>query len=1257
MVKANENTTTLVPKKNNVLIDDNTVIGSKNDLSILDNSPKVDNPSDGTYDKFLTASRSDDIDLYNFEAKKKARVQEKLAQGFTFYDAVKDTAVGQAFRKLDLSSYDWENGPQGELTELSIDTERMRAKINSSEETEDTKIRYNKALNVLANANNRGMKVIRSNDGRYWLESEEGGKKNYAINGLLDIREVVNKFHGKAPDDVIDDTDTTDTETDTKTEDITKEVISEEGIDVPAEAIEDFKFTEAEKWYLGGFAADVVTTVGGMATKGAAGAGSLVSFIGGLFSVGAEARGDYLSGKTWGEMAGNAATRIGLEAIEAVSIIPASLLGKLRKGAPIFRIMKRGMQALVGLNAVDVATQTRWSDLIDKVTTSPSELTIDDWREITRAVTAVAGLTGAVASNRGKVDSAVKVYKNPKTKVRTNTELTKEATSKKLGIKSRSEYLAVEKANDAGFKSLDAEISGKSNSLKSKARESASAIKKSYNTSITKTTSKIKPVSDNVKPVKGETQKEAVLRRKSNNANKKNKSDNQLVEKDIKKLESNKKRDQKSNADKYISDRKTLKSDKKLIESEVKNTSLKKRREDIISKRDVKIAKGKAEDNKALLKERNLQEEKINKAYGDIRGKKVLKKARKKADIKETKVKYDEANHNKLKAKKKANSKELKDLKKSIKKKGSEKVNVKETKTKIAAIEEDQKKLIAKIDKEVENSGGKWYKKYPKKAGDLVDVPLSFISPAKNFSNFASLKSIANSDSFLGKGKKHYIPKTDDNATLYLKQAGYKESEISKLTLIQKQNAIRYIKYNSGKVDKKQQGGKLKSMIKLVKKEKVYKAQAGTKVYITENGEESSTPTQAWIIEGDSSTVYTIRKDGTIVKLPATSFFNRNNPVKNIQKELVPKVQNPIYSRITEVPESKNTIPGVTYLTINGDPSPEGVRTDWWELNTPQGKARFKTKGAPNTPFTMMDEVVIQGIKTPTNDVDVLDNLTEIELTEAEKAAAASAENERELEEVRTKYNQLRASKGYRVLDPKATDLFKFLDNIKPSDFMFRGDIITEGYIRNPILAAITQSLPLKSMAGLSSAITTGRRSPSVSTSDAFTRFAYNQRGHKTGVENTNKLVERNNAFVEQQRNAQVTNANRNAQAAINAENQNIMAGNQDAVMTAQTRLKARTDRDNYNSKLTGNILNGAARMGQSYLVDKNKDKYRDELDNLHVLNDIYEKEYMPLIVNESSKGNLKGVYEAKSRFMQEQGMDPDAVKQGIQSINSRLGI
>ena len=363
-------------------------------------------PKEGGLDDFLSVSKLT-IDDYILTPDKKQLVLDRVSAGMTLFEAITNVAVNDALKVLDLSKYDFAGGPGG-IEYMDVDTLYMRKSIAKMQDSHK-KTRYTKALNVLANAKNRGFKVIRSDDGRYWLESEEKGIKKYAINGLLEVKEVIDLVYGKAKEDTFVETD--DTETDKGTDSTPKTTVTPQSISfIPQadyDAIEEGLtanlkgYTESEKWAMGSYIADAGTSLLGLVTKPAAGIGAIISFVGGIGSIAAEGYSDYLRGDSAADIAKNAGVGLFMEGMEAASFVPFSLIYKLRKGSKLFNILKKTLHiAMIGNLGFTVVDKQN-KEIYDKLTSGGLEdLSLDDWRQITRLFTAAIAGIGIGRSHR-----------------------------------------------------------------------------------------------------------------------------------------------------------------------------------------------------------------------------------------------------------------------------------------------------------------------------------------------------------------------------------------------------------------------------------------------------------------------------------------------------------------------------------------------------------------------------------------------------------------------------------------------------------------------------------------------------------------------------------------------------------------------------------------------------------------------------------------------------------------------------------------
>ena len=422
---------TSIYTKPSVIGKDTKLVETENYGRLLRKRNKVTKPDEGALKDFLSFSE-DDIDSYKFTPEKKRLVIDSLGKGMTLLEAITNVSINEALQVLDLDSEMYKYGPS-KVDYLNIDTSYIDSQIISLGGDKGEQIRLKKTSNILKRAKDEGFKVLRDDKGLYWLESEENGVKKYAINGLLDIKELLDKVYpvggfdetSPIPDDAAKEIE----EEEKRLAEETKKTASDTGGSIFANintntepialaAMGGFQFTEAERWYLVGFLGDILSTGIGIATKAAMGAGSVISFAAGIGSIIAEGRGDYLSGKSTWDIAKYAVIRTGMELAEAGSIIPVSLIYKMRKGGVVLKLVQRVMHVAMVGNIADMAASPQNKEIYDKLTKGDiTDLTVDDWRHMSRV------LTGAMA-----VGSVAKAH------VTSTKEIAKQAKISKEGL-------------------------------------------------------------------------------------------------------------------------------------------------------------------------------------------------------------------------------------------------------------------------------------------------------------------------------------------------------------------------------------------------------------------------------------------------------------------------------------------------------------------------------------------------------------------------------------------------------------------------------------------------------------------------------------------------------------------------------------------------------------------------------------------------------------------------------------------------------
>ena len=462
----------------------------------------------GDMNDFLKYSR-ESIEDYNLTDDKKALVQQKIDQGSTLRDAIFNVDDKNALHVLeDVQGYDYLGGPAVD-NYINVDTLKMREAVGYLDLDDITKDRYNRAINVLAHAYNRGFKLAHSSDDRYWFESEEDGQKVYALNGLVEVREVLNALISAQGDG--DGKKTT-----TETMDAEKKDYDE----IPVEALtaKNFTWSLGEKLYLASIGVDLGSTVVGIAGRAAGtataptgvgavvgiGGGALVSLIGGLLSTGLDLAGDYSTGMSNSDMAKRAGTRLGFELAEVASFgVPVSVLAKFRKGATgyklITKLLKYGAVVAAGSTVFDGERNT---EVFRKFKEGRiEELDLDDVQHIANLAMIAAGI-GSSKFNRKKLNKSA--------------EAPYHAYAKKHSVEGITNKIKGSKSYKARVKNLDIDIEkikkryvAKSPGLKKKFSEVQVAVNNKANKEILSLQGKKK----NLPTVSGPTSKARYLPR------------------------------------------------------------------------------------------------------------------------------------------------------------------------------------------------------------------------------------------------------------------------------------------------------------------------------------------------------------------------------------------------------------------------------------------------------------------------------------------------------------------------------------------------------------------------------------------------------------------------------------------------------------------------------------------------------------------------------------------------------------------------
>lgn len=379
--------------------------------------PKGVSLSSGVLYEFLGDHNMElgDVDTSSFDPERLALFNKNAnVDGYILSDAIHGVKQDEALRRIafgDDMGMDYLGGPL-EKEEISIDIKAAydQLKNDMSLKTGD-RVRYERSLSIIAEANNKGMSLVKSKNGNYWFESREGNIVKYALNNIQGVADVLDNYFDKGTEE---DDITIDPES--KENDSVLPIVGPDGI---VETEEDLQgYTEHEIAYLASIGIDLGTTIAGLtfkATGVGAPIGAAVSLIGGLIAVGTRAWADFDNEDISNEAAWkNIGIGVGLEAVEAFSIAPASMLGYFARGSKSLGIIKKTIRMGMAYMGVKTIVGTNWNHLIDKVQDPNKKLTINDYREMATLVSFLGSASVTMAGRRSSKIGIAKTMKSNK---------------------------------------------------------------------------------------------------------------------------------------------------------------------------------------------------------------------------------------------------------------------------------------------------------------------------------------------------------------------------------------------------------------------------------------------------------------------------------------------------------------------------------------------------------------------------------------------------------------------------------------------------------------------------------------------------------------------------------------------------------------------------------------------------------------------------------------------------------------------------
>lgn len=437
----------------------------------------------------IRASR-ETYDPSKYTDEENAEIERKLTDNYILQDALSNTDPNEVLHSMVLGDDDFDTGLVEGREALDIDVDGMEAFITKGSGYSATeKIRYSRVIGTIRNIQNQGYSIIKTEKGKYWVESNEDGKKVYAVNSIVEIKELLDSFLEYDPTTPppppavsssgfnnpqiggsnnttgpVDDGTNFKPEEEKTTEEkvaelaVLENAITEDEVIPTADTdtlldVQDYLtdsdydpgFTSADYFYGGSFILDGVSTLGALGIKvtttvGTGGLGYLAGagfgLAGGLGATALSLTGDIINPDvSVKETIINAAMGVGFEWIEAgTSFGAAGMIMRLKKAAPLIqKALKYGIKAMsAGLRGA--ATITAVSEMgellydLDELI-AKDDLSMEDWRKIGNVIRMTASILVGAWTRKKAVTHMSEVNKQ---KVATKKNLdTAEADVKK----------------------------------------------------------------------------------------------------------------------------------------------------------------------------------------------------------------------------------------------------------------------------------------------------------------------------------------------------------------------------------------------------------------------------------------------------------------------------------------------------------------------------------------------------------------------------------------------------------------------------------------------------------------------------------------------------------------------------------------------------------------------------------------------------------------------------------------------------------
>lgn len=1139
-----------------------------------------------------------EIDYDKFGAEKQADIRGNVESGMIDHDAIADVEGAEAIRKILIGDEDLDTGLIEGKEALEIDTAAMRQSIiNDDSYSAPEKNKYLRTMQIVESIDKSGFSLIRTDSGRYWIESKENGKREYAINAIQEVADLLDKYV------VEEDTPTTPADDTPTTPDINDEipgaienVVPGNNTDIEDYVPEELEFSSSDIYYLTSLGVDLVSTMAGLGVKvtttaPTAGVGYLggaaVSIGGGIAATVLGAIGDAKNEDvTSGQMWGNILISLGLEAVEGVTSVPLGLTKNILKLAkPLKKLIRYGM----AYGLVKTAESMEWDRLLSK----EGDWTANDYRELaTLGQFVLSGVSTYYAGRASKrvLGAEVDIKKN------SNVGLSKK---RRAAVKESPEFRKVTAETAEVNNKITAETT-KAAKLRAKAETDVmdaeyAAKKSAAEADMQKEINKVKASTSKAKSPEGKkafADKQAAKIEDITNTRRA----------EIAELEAEFTTSKKSSIDRHVDD--ALKSPEYASQLKENKTAARNRRKELVSSLDETKAM-KANKDIVATKKDNYEAaygvRQRNEAEAEIYSDQYMRKQKaipagtpkKEAKLIAKKRKADAAEYGKKKAGEDAEQR---------------KVDEGNAKKEAAA----EKKANTKAEKLISKQRTDFAKLEAKKA---TDTGLTSAEQAEYNKLKTSIdKYNANAAKPTGK------------IAEYGEKAGKKVESLGKIGGSKVQNAGSWVQRNMG-VGSDQLSSS--SMAKVYKQEMAYGSNAtGDRI--------------------DKLDLQGARKRAEELG------FRKNE----IGRYTLRQLQAAIKARMKEDVETKRTGGKLIQKFRKAGVIPVSKPAQTMLKSTPLIR-KFQGGEKIEEAKTMTDEEV-KGIAIRIMDNYNFDDVRQLDNFVTSKippGVALTPEQSAVLTEAyKSKVAELGTEAKIELSKTNPMDKWRpLLQNIRPSDLFIKNKIFTEVPVRKDVNAPVLRARPESNLPSYRGAISSTYKHPRIDSGDSMLSNLMKLRFANAGARKRQEINASNDAAREQQKREANAVTNQNIAGAVQAQNQNKLAYNQASDTYAQERVKARAAQQSLRNKQLGHVGNSLQRAGVQMVDQRAKKELGKKINSLAGLRQIYATEYAPLVDAAVKANNPFKATVIKQSFMDKHKRNPDMLNVDILNLSDEM--